>query len=125
MDRLEFDCICELAEIMDSCVVNSSDDEYPIVSAYGNYEVAKALVEALIMFGNPIGSILELEDYEISHYDKEYVVYLTEDGITCEKIWHKDCYYNGGGDISFVYEDCNSKLLNHIDSEVMYEFGIG
>ena len=125
MDRIEFGCICELAELMDSYVANSSDDEYPIVSAYGDYEIAKALVERLIMFGNPIGTILELEEFEMSHYDKEFVIYLTENGVTCEKTWHKDCYYNGGGDISFVYEDCSSKLLSHIDSEVMYEFAIG
>ena len=108
---------------MDSYVANG--DEYPIVAAYGDYEVAKALVERLIVFGNPIGGILELEDYEMSHYDKEFVVYLTEDGVTCEKIYHDGVYYRGGGDISFVHEDCNSKLLSYIDSEVIYEFGIG
>ena len=126
MDRLEFGCICELAEVMDNYVAtNSSENEYPIVSAYANYDEAKALVETLIAMGNPIGAILELEDYEMSHYDKEYVVYLSEDGVTCEKTWHEKGYYNGGGDISFVHEDCSSKLLSHIDSEVMYEFAVG
>ena len=103
---------------------NSSEDEYPIVSTYANYEVAKLLVERLIELGNPIGAILELENYEMSHYDREYVVYLSEDGVTCEKTYHKDDYYNGGGDISFVHEDCNSKLLSHIDSQIICEFGI-
>lgn len=126
MKRFEFDCICELANVMDDYVIdNASTGEYPIVSAYANYEVAKALVEALIMLENPIGAILELEDYEMSHYDREYVVYLSEDGVTCEKTYHKDGYYNGGGDISFVHEDCNSKLLSHIDSQTICEFGIG
>lgn len=104
---------------------NAPTGEYPIVSAYANYEVAKALVEALIMLENPIGAILELEDYEMSHYDREYVVYLSEDGVTCEKCHHEKGYYNGGGDISFVHEDCNSKLLSHIDSQTICEFGIG
>lgn len=103
---------------------NAPTGEYPVASAYANYEVAKALVEALIMLDNPIGAILELEDYEMSHYDREYVVYLSEDGVTCEKNYHKDGYYNGGGDISFVHEDCNSKLLSHIDSQTICEFGI-
>ena len=75
--------------------------------------------------GNHIGAILELEDYEMSHYDKEYVVYLSEDGVTCEKNRNKDGYYNGGGDISFVHEDCSSKMLSHIDSKVIYEFAVG
>lgn len=125
MKRVEFDCICELANVMDDYILdNAPNGEYPIVSAYANYEVAKVLVEALIMLDNPIGAILELEDYEMSHYDREYVVYLSEDGVTCEKTYHKDGYYNGGGDISFVHEDCNSKLLSHIDSQTICEFGI-
>ena len=126
MKRLEFDCICELANVMDDYILdNAPTGEYPIVSAYANYEVAKALVEALIILDNPIGAILELEDYEMSHYDREYVVYLSEDGVTCEKCYHENGYYNGGGDISFVHEDCNSKLLSHIDSQTICEFGIG
>ena len=125
MKRVEFDCICELANVMDDYILdNAPTGEYPIVSTYANYEVAKALVEALIMLDNSIGAILELEDYEMSHYDREYVVYLSEDGVTCEKTYHKDGYYNGGGDISFVHEDCNSKLLSHIDSQTICEFGI-
>lgn len=125
LKRVEFDCICELANVMDDYILdNAPTGEYPIVSAYANYEVAKALVEALIMLDNPIGVILELEDYEMSHYDREYVVYLSEDGVTCEKTYHKDGYYNGGGDISFIHEDCNSKLLSHIDSQTICEFGI-
>ena len=126
MKRIEFGCICELAEIMDDYIWdNTFEDEYHVVSAYVKCEEAKLLVERLIEFGNPIGAIIELEDYEMSHYDKEYVVYLSEDGVTCEKNHNKDGYYNGGGDISFVHEDCSSKLLSHIDSKVIYEFAVG
>ena len=125
MERIEFEDIYDLAEIMDSYVTsNASEHEYPIISAYVDYKLAKSLVEILISMGNSIGAILELEDYEMSHYDKEYCVYLTEDGITCEKIFNDGSYYNGGGDISYVHEDCNSKLLSHIDSKAIYEFGI-
>ena len=125
MERIEFEDIYDLAEIMDSYVMsNVSEHEYPIISAYVDYKLAKSLVEILISMGNSIGAILELEDYEMSHYDKEYCVYLTEDGITCEKIFNDGSYYNGGGDISYVHEDCNSKLLSHIDSKTIYEFGI-
>ena len=125
MKRIEFEDIYDLAEIMDSYVTsNASEHEYPIISAYVDYKLAKSLVEILISMGNSIGAILELEDYEMSHYDKEYCIYLTEDGITCEKTFNDGSYYNGGGDISYVHEDCNSKLLSHIDSKAIYEFGI-
>ena len=89
MKRLEFCCICELAEIMNNYIEANAiiDDEYPVVSAYVNYEEAKSLVETLILLGNPIGNIIELEDYEMSYYDKEYVIYLTKDGVTSEKVY--------------------------------------
>lgn len=125
MERIEFEDIYDLAEIMDSYIMNNvSEHEYPIISAYVDYKLAKSLVEILISMGNSIGAILELEDYEMSHYDKEYCVYLTEDGITCEKIFNDGSYYNGGGDISYVHDDCNSKLLSRIDSKTVYEFSI-
>ena len=126
MKRLEFDCIFDLADIMDTYVKsNISDDKYPSISVFAPFEIAKILIEDLILLGNSLGCIVELEDYEMSHYDKEYCIELTEDGISSEKIYHKDRYYDGGGDISYVHEDCNSKLLNHIESETVYEFGIG
>ena len=126
MKRIEFNCICELAEFMDDYIAsNISEYEYPTISAYANYDEIKILAETLIRFGNPIGSIFELEDYEMCDYNKEYVLYLTEDGVAVEKIHHEDGYYNGGGDISFVHEDCNSKLLSHIDSRFIYEFSFG
>ena len=125
MKRIEFECICELAELMESYIENTSEDDYPIISAYAKYDEAKLLVETLIRLGNPIDGIIELEDYMMSHYNKEYIIYLTEDGINVEKIHHEDCYYYGGGDISFVHEDCSSKILDYIESKTIYEFGVG
>ena len=125
MKRIEFECICELAEFMNNHIENNiSEDNYPIISAYGNYDVAKSLVEALIMLGNPVGSIIELEEYNISHYDKEYCICLTEKGVACEKIYHEDGYYNSDSDIAFVHEDCNSKLLKYIGNNIVYEFSV-
>ena len=124
MDRKEYKNILDLAIEMDKYVHNShSDDEYNIVSAYVPYEIAKELVETLVILGNHLGAIVELEDYEMSNYDKEYVIYLSPDGIASEKIYHEDGHYYGGGDISYVHEDCNSKLLNYVDSKTIYEFG--
>lgn len=125
MKRIKFNCLCELSEIMDSYVQDTcSDDEYPIISAYAPYEIAKLLVEMLVMQGNPIGCIMQLEEREVSGYNKEYHVSLTENGVACEKTFEEGQYLNSGGDISFVYEDCGSKLLKHIESDTVFEFGI-
>ena len=75
------------------------------------------------MSGISIANEIELQDYEVSNYDKEFVIYLTKNGVNVEKIWHNDTYYYGSADISFIHEDCNSKLIKYVDSKTIYEFG--
>lgn len=123
MKRVNFNCICELAEIMTMYVNDEENDDYPLISAHCKFDLAKELIETLVRMGNSLGNIIELEEYEMSHYDREFVIYLGVDGIACEKCYRNDTYYYGGGDISYVYEDCNSKLLDYVDSSVIYEFG--
>ena len=123
LKRVKFNCIYELAEIMTMYVDDEENDNYPIISAYCKFDVAKELIETLVRMSNSIGCILELNDNDVSGYDKEFVVYLTKDGVTCEPTYREDSYYHGGGDISYVHEDCNSKLLDYIESDVVFEFG--
>ena len=124
MNRTEFCCVYQLADAMAQYVEeNLTEYNYPVVAVYANYEVAKELVETLIMSGNGIGGILELESYEMSNYDKPFVIYLTEDGVTCEKIYRDGVYYRGESDVAFVHEDCNSAILDYIYADVALEFG--
>ena len=76
MDRLEFGCICELAEAMDNYVSNNiSENEYPIASAYVNYNEAKALVD---------GAPKELKTGVPAAEAKEIEAKLKEAGATVE-----------------------------------------
>lgn len=122
MKRLEFDCIFDLADTITSLLGDINND-YPVISVYGKYNVIKELLEDLIMNGISIANEIELQDYDVTHYDKEFVLYITLNGINVEKTYHDGTYYDNGGDISYVHEDCSSKLLKHIESETVYEFG--
>lgn len=121
--RLEFDCIFDLAETITALLKDIKDD-YPVISIYGKYEIIKGLLEDLIMIGVSIDNEIELQDYDAAHYDKEFVLYITLDGVNVEKTYHNGTYYDSSGNISYVHEDCSSKLLNHIESDIIYEFGI-
>lgn len=125
MERLDFNNVCELADIMDGHLQEmiKYGNEYPVVAAYVHYDVAKTLIEGLIWCGYSIAHSIELEDYETSHYDKEFYICLTEEGIDCEKTFAKGHYLAGLADIAFVHEDCNSKILKYTGSDVVYEFG--
>ncbi len=122
LDRLEFYCSFDLVEEIET-IFAKIDDDYPLISVYGKYDVIKTLLENLISDGFSIANEIQLEDYETSNYDKEFVLYVNEDGINVEKTFMDDKYYYGGGNISFVHEDCSSALLKYIESDKVYEFG--
>ena len=122
MNRLDFDCPFDLADTI-TALLGDIDDDYPVISVYGKYDVIKDILEDLIASGVSIANEIELQDYDVAHYNKEFVLYLTKNGTNVEKIWHDDTYYYGSADISFIHEDCNSKLLSYVDSKTIYEFG--
>ena len=122
MNRLDFDCPFDLADTI-TALLGDIDDDYSVISVYGKYDVIKDVLEDLIISGVSIANEIELQDYDVSYYDKEFVLYLTKNGVNVEKIWHNDTYYYGSADISFIHEDCNSKLIKYVDSKTIYEFG--
>ena len=122
MNRLDFDYPFDLADTI-TALLGDIDDDYPVISVYGKYDVIRELLEDLIASGVSIANEIELQDYDVAHYDKEFVLYLTKNGVNVEKTWNDGAYYYGSADISFIHEDCNSKLIKCVDSKTIYEFG--
>ena len=124
MNRLDFDCPFDLADTI-TALLGDIDDDYPVISVYGKYDVIKDILEDLIASGVSIANEIELQDYDVAHYDKEFVLYLTTNGVNVEKTYdvESDAYLSGSADISFIHEDCNSKLIKYVDSKTIYEFG--
>ena len=122
MNRLDFDCPFDLADTI-TALLGDIDDDYPVISVYGKYDVIRELLEDLIASGVSIANEIELQDYDVAHYDKDFVLYLTKNGVNVEKTWNDGAYYYGSADISFIHEDCNSKLIKCVDSKTIYEFG--
>ena len=124
MNRLDFDCPFDLADTI-TALLGDIDDDYPVISVYGKYDVIKDILEDLIASGVTIANEIELQDYDVAHYDKEFVLYLTKNGTNVEKTYdvESDKYLSGSADISFIHEDCNSKLIKYVDSKTIYEFG--
>ncbi|MDU7030156.1 MAG: hypothetical protein E6357_21030 [Clostridiales bacterium] len=112
------------------CCLSMSENEFPQICAFGKYAVIKELLANLIRNGIDISHGIDLEDYEAQHYDKEYVLYLDHFGVTVEKMWHEDNewhkagYYDTDCDVAFVHEDCNSKILNSIESNKILGFDL-
>ena len=124
MNRLDFDYPFDLADTI-TALLGDIDDDYPVISVYGKYDVIKDILEDLIASGVSIANEIELQDYDVAHYDKEFVLYLTTNGVNVEKTYdvESDVYLSGSADISFIHEDCSSKLIKYVDSKTIYEFG--
>ena len=124
MNRLDFDYPFDLVDTI-TALLGDINDDYPVISVYGKYDVIKDILEDLIASGVSIANEIELQDYDVAHYDKEFVLYLTTNGVNVEKTYdvESDKYLSGSADISFIHEDCNSKLIKYVDSKTIYEFG--
>lgn len=127
MKRIEFNCYDDLVGTMQTLIECSSEDEYKVVEVVAKYDVIKNLLRELILYGEDINGLIDLERCEYSYYDKEFLLYLTEDGVSVERAWYKneqnEQYYASAGDVVFIHEDCNSKVLEYIESDVILEFG--
>ena len=126
MKRLEFNTLpaSELLEAMVSTfdLWDTGDDDYPVITAYGKYDVIKKLLEEFIANGFEINGDICLETPDSTGYEKEFALYLTEDGVSVCKIFEDGRYFDEYPDVAFVHEDCNSKMLKNIESKLIFEF---
>lgn len=129
MDKFDFEDYFEFSERL-IAILDKMGDKYLVITVYGKYAEIKSLLENLIINGISVDGGICLEDEDMAGYDKEFVLYLTLDGVSVNKAWHEDNkffaagYSCSGGDLSLVHEDCNSKILKYIESGVIYEFCI-
>lgn len=123
MKRLVFDTVKELA-IEVNRIYSQLKDTDKNVSIVAKYEVTNKILCELLKFGYDIASVdLHIPEYE-DYYD-EYIITIDEYGVWCEKSKRNDNYLGHEADHIYVLDDCNSKLLGKLDSEFLYEVGIG
>ena len=123
MKRLEFNDIYEVMDVMSESYDNLCDsDLYPVITAYGKYDLIKELLEEFLADGFEISGDICLETPDSTGCDKEFVLYLNEDGVSVCKIFDYGKYLSDYPDVAFVHEDCNSKLLKNIESRMIFEF---
>lgn len=124
MKRLETNALSIMEAMAEALYVLADNDNYPVITAYGKYDVIKELLEEFIADGFEISGDICLETPDSTGYDKEFALCLTEDGVSVCKMFENGKYYNEYPDVAFVHEDCNSKLLKNIESRMIFEFAL-
>lgn len=120
VDTVMYDDPFEIVDAVER-VMKTIEDVYPVVNIYAKYDAIKEIFKAFICLDYDINEFVELFSYNTDGYDKEYVLGVTKDGVTLEKIYDEDAeiYLYSECDVAFVHEECSSKLLlEFIDSEV-------
>lgn len=92
------------------------------------FEYAASLIEELIRMGHSVFDV-ELRNPEMDGYTYEYVVSLNGDGIWAEPLYKPDKdgnmrYLEFEADIAYVHQDCNSKVLDSIFADKIYEYSV-
>lgn len=120
VDTIKYEDPFEIVELADKAF-NAIDGSYPVVNIYAKFNEIKEIFKAFICLDYDIDGLVELFSYDIDGYDKEYVLGVTKDGLTLEKIYDEDVesYLYSECDVAFIHEDCSSKLLlEYVDSDV-------
>lgn len=98
----------------------TSDDEFNSVGVVAKYEDAKEIIRELIGLGHDIANI-KINDSQCNGYDDAYIVSLDDEGIWCEPIKRDSGYIYVENQVCYIFGNCNSKILEKIESDKIYE----
>ena len=116
------DFACVMSDMYDRV---KSDDEYNLVDVIVKYEDAKEIIRKLVGMGYGITFIDKFGDPEWDGYDDAFVISLLDDEIWCEPVKRENGYIFVEADVVYIFDDCNSKIVPKIESDEVYEVGIG
>lgn len=100
-------------------------DDLDSVGVIAKYNDTKEIIVELIRLGYGIASISEFSDGCWNGYNEEYLISLLEDEVWCQPIKIGNSYLTIGNKLTYLLDDCNSKIISYIDSPVIYEVSVG
>ena len=130
MKRLEFndyeDFACEVSDTFDDIRKNDDFDDIAIIA---HYDEAKYIIREILCLGYDLNSI-ELKNPELGYDDVPYIISVcgidSEHEVWCEPMIRDNGeYIDDESSVIYVLDNCSSEVLKHLDSECIFEVGIG
>lgn len=130
MERLEFndyeDFACEIADTFDNI---RYDDDFNDIAIIAHYDEAKQIIREILCLGYDLNTI-ELKNPELGYDDVPYVISIcgidSEHEVRCESMIRDDGkYIEDESSVIYVLDNCSSEVLKYLDSERIFEVGIG
>ena len=130
MERLEFNDYEEFAcEVVDTFDDIRQNDDFDDIAIIAHYDEAKHIIREILCLGYDLNSI-KLNNQELGYDDVPYIISVC--GIDSEhEVWCEPMVRDNGGYIDdessviYVLDNCSSEVLKHLDSECIFEVGIG
>lgn len=91
-------------------------DDLSTLDIVGTYDEIKEVVRELVCIGYDIGSFDEFGTPEVFGYEDEYILSLLNDKILVEKLKGDTGYKYVNGNVVYLFEDCNSKIIGKIEN---------
>lgn len=101
--------------------------EFDSVVFVAKYELAKEIIYELAQLDYRHYRLVFADNFgapEWDGYEDEYLISLNDDGVWVEPAKRKNKYVTVEGLAIFVLDDCNSKIISHLESDVIYEVKI-
>ena len=130
MERLEFndyeEFACEVADTFDNI---RYDDDFNDIAIIAHYDEAKQIIREILCLGYDLNTI-ELKNPELGYDDVPYVISVcgieSEHEVWCESMIRDDGkYIEDESSVIYVLDNCSSEVLKYLDSERIFEVGIG
>lgn len=120
MEKKQYENIMEFCEdLVDT--YECLDDDNMGVSVVAEYDKAKEIISYLCAYD--IKSI-DISSPDWNEYYDEYLITLLDDEVYCEKCKRDNGYFHIESEYTYLFDDCNSKILNYIHSDKVYEVSI-
>lgn len=125
MKRFKIENLSEVADAMYSDIANNGLNEVEFI---GFYEDVSTVLKNLLIFDETTPYFIKMVDSKYDDYEKEYSIILDSNmNIWCEKEYMGDNYLFVTSEKVYVADDCNSKLLENIETceDRVYEVTYG
>ena len=113
------DLACDIADKFDMV-----KDDFGDITIIAKYEEAKKIISELSCIGYSLESI-RMSRPEWENYHEEYLISLNNDGIWCEPMKLDDKYLTDESTITYILDNCSSKVIPYCKGKNVYEVTVG
>ena len=103
----------------------TNKDELNSVCVIAKYEEAREILSTLISSMGYDIACIDISDVLANNYADEYVISLFENKVWCAPAKRGNVYLTLECDYVYLLDNCNSKIVPKIESDEVYEVGIG